>query len=137
MTNTEVVKGMYEAFGRGDIGAILNSVSENIDWTVPGPTAIPYAGHYRGRQEVTGFFQKLADTTEFDPFQIDQYVEQGSTVIAVGSYSGRSKPQKKGFQSRWAMVFTLSGGKVTKFEEHTDTAAIASAYVSSSQGAKG
>ena len=75
MTNTEIVKSMYEAFGRGDIGAILNSVSDNIDWTVPGPSAIPYAGHYRGRQEVAGFFQKLADTTEFDPFQIEQYLE--------------------------------------------------------------
>src|SRR6266571_482996 len=123
MTNTEIVKSMYEAFGRGDIATILNVLDDQVEWTNPGPTTIPYAGEYHGRDGVAGFFQKLAETTELDPFAPEQYVEQGGVVVALGSYSGRSKPLQKPFSGRWAMVFTLSGGKVTRFEEHTDTAA--------------
>jgi len=40
MTNTEIVKGMYEAFGRGDTAAVLNSLADNVDWLVPGPISI-------------------------------------------------------------------------------------------------
>ena len=136
MANTEIVKGMYDAFGRGDIAAVLNSLADNVDWVVPGPSSIPYAGRYRSREEVARFFQKLGETTEFEPFTIEQYVEQGDVVIALGSYIGRSKTAQKQFRSKWAMVFTLRGGKVTRFEEHTDTAAIASAYTASTTAAR-
>src|SRR5438876_8202196 len=31
----DVVRGIYEAFGGGDVPAILAAVDENIDWRVP------------------------------------------------------------------------------------------------------
>jgi uncharacterized protein len=137
MTNTEIVKGMYEAFGRGDIPALLNSLSEDADWTCPGPAVIPTAGRFKGRQEIAKFFETVAATTDFDPLVIDKFVEQGDTVVAIGSYSGRTKPMNKAFRSKWVMIFTLSGGKVIRFDEHFDTAALAEAYTGSAQGAKG
>jgi len=136
MTNTEIVKGMYDAFGRGDIAALLNSLSDNADWVVHGPEVIPTVGQYKGVMEIVTFFQKVDETMDFDPFVIDKFVEQGDTVVALGSYSGRSKPLHKPFRSNWAMVFTLSGGKVSRFEEHTDTAAMAEAFTSGSQAAR-
>src|SRR5215467_12243761 len=124
MTNTEIVKGMYEAFNRGDIAPVLNALVDNVDWMVPGSSSIPFAGRYRSRNEVASFFQKVAETSELSPINVEQYVEQGNVVVALGSYTGRSKPQQKAISTRFAMVFTLSGGKVTKFEEHLDTEAI-------------
>jgi len=32
----DVVRGMYEAFARADIEAILNTLDERIDWRAPG-----------------------------------------------------------------------------------------------------
>ena len=128
MSNTEVVKGMYAAFGRGDLSGVLNALAEDVDWLTPGSKAIPYAGRYHGHAAVTGFFQKLVETTEFDPFVIEQYIEQGDVVVALGSYSGRSKETKKTFKSRWSMVFIFRNGKVAAFEEYLDTAAIESAF---------
>ena len=128
MTNTEIVKGMYAAFGRGDLAGVLNQLADDVDWLTPGSKAIPYAGRYRGRAEVATFFQKLTESTELDPFSIEQYVEQGDVVVALGSNSGRSKATKKAFQSRWSMVFTFRGGKVAQFEEHLDTAAVENAF---------
>src|SRR5258708_10636074 len=127
MTNTEIVKGMYEAFNRGDITPVLNGLSDNVEWIVPGGDSIPFAGRYLGRDGVAGFFRKLAETSDTDPLQIDQYVEPGDMVVALGSSTGRSKPLQKQIRTNWAMVFTLRGGKVVKFEEYNDTAANAPA----------
>jgi ketosteroid isomerase-like protein len=122
---------MYAAFARGDIGGVLNGLADDIDWLTPGSKAVPFAGRYHGKSAVTGFFQKLGETCELDPFVIEQYVEQGDVVVVLGSSSGRAKTTQKPFQSRWAMVFTFRGGKVAKFEEHQDTAAIEGAFASS------
>ena len=137
MSNTEIVKGMYEAFGRGDIETILNGLADNVEWlSSPESKTIPAAGTYRGRAAVAGFFKKVADSTEFDSFMPERYVEQGDTVVALGSYSGRTKPGNKPFRSPWAMVFTFRAGKVTLFEEHYDTETVAAAYAAGAQSAR-
>jgi len=137
MTNTAIVKSLFEAFNRGDIGAVLNGLTDNVEWVINGPSSIPFAGRHSGRDGVAGFFKILAETTEMTPLQIDQYVEQDDTVIALGISTGRSKQLQKQASTRFAMVFTLSGGRVAKFEEHLDTAAVAGAYVSDAQAARG
>ena len=128
MTNIEIVKGMYEAFGRGDIAGLVNALSEDIKWVTPGAPAVPYAGSFSGRDRVVRFFEDLDQTTHLDPFMPDQYLEQGDTVVTLGSYTGKAKTSRKPFKSSWSMVFKLRNGKVASFEEHTDTAAIGAAF---------
>ena len=137
MSNTQMVKGMYEAFGRGDIESILNKLADDVEWiSSPESKTIPTGGTYRGRAGVTNFFQKVAETSDFEAFMPERYVEQGDTVVALGVYSGRSKPLNKKFSSPWAMVFTLRGGKLAHFEEHLDTEAVAAAFGSEAQSAR-
>ncbi len=135
MSNAEIVKGMYAAFNRGDIATVLDNLTDDVEWIVPG-AGIPFAGRYTGRRGVAGFFQKLAETSDTDPLVIEHYVEQGDTVVALGSSTGRSKPLQKQISTGFAMVFTLSGGKVVKFEEYLDTAAVASSYADTAQAAR-
>ena len=137
MTNTAIVKGLFEAFHRGDIGVVLDGLTDNVEWVINGPSSIPFAGRHIGRDGVAGFFKILAETTEMTPIQIDQYVEQADTVIALGSSAGRSKKLQKQVRTRFAMVYAMSGGKVARFEEYLDTAAVASAFVSDAQAARG
>ena len=103
---------------------------------MPGSSVIPTAGRYTGVAGVRSFFQKVAETSEFDPFVIEQFVEQGDTVVALGSYTGRTLPTRQPFQTRWTMVFQLRNGKVTRFEEFLDTGALEAAY-KSGQAARG
>ena len=44
MTNTEIVQGMYAAFGRGDVAGVINALADDIEWVSPGPSVIPFAG---------------------------------------------------------------------------------------------
>src|SRR5262249_11945563 len=92
---------------------------------------IPTGGTYRGRAAVAGFFKKVAETMDFDSFTPEKYIEQGDTVVALGSYAGRSKPLNKPFRSTWAMVFNFRGGKLARFDEHFDTETVAQAFVTS------
>ena len=50
--NLRTVEAVYAAFGRGDLGALLNTLGEDVVWEHPGPADIPWAGDRRGRDEV-------------------------------------------------------------------------------------
>jgi uncharacterized protein len=45
-TNLEIVKGIYDAFGRGDIPSVLAVFSADIEWTEA--KGFPYGGTYHG-----------------------------------------------------------------------------------------
>ena len=44
--NAGVVKGLYEAFGRGDVPAVLGGMTEDIEWNEA--EGMPQGGTYRG-----------------------------------------------------------------------------------------
>ena len=129
--NVKVVQDAYAAFGRGDISALLDSLSENVEWHLPGEGLIPQAGVYHGRDGVARFFQTLDQTTEFSAFKPSEFVAQGDRVIALGWYRGKAKATGRSFEAHWAMSFLVRDGKILKFQEYTDTAAIAPAYAAS------
>ena len=121
--NTEIVKGIYGAFGRGDIPAILNSLADNIEWIVSGrEDGIPYAGTYRGREGVGQFFTVLAENVEYSLF------EPRERVAVFGHYQGSVKPSGNSVETEWAMSWTLQDGKATNFRAYDDTAAVVAAF---------
>ena len=66
-TATAIVKQVYEAFGRGDVPAILNLVAGEVDWELVGPTNLPYAGRRKNHKEVADFFAAVAQTDDYMP----------------------------------------------------------------------
>jgi ketosteroid isomerase-like protein len=50
--NIELIKSMYEAFGRGDIPSILDKLTTDIKWTTEGLELIPYTGMRHGKAGV-------------------------------------------------------------------------------------
>ena len=49
----------YAAFGRADVEAAMAQIAENIEWVVPGDSAV--SGTYRGKNDVLGFWMRLAE----------------------------------------------------------------------------
>jgi uncharacterized protein len=127
--NTELVRGIYEAFGRGDIPAILNSLANDVDWVVAGlKDGIPYAGTYQGKDDVGQFFSLLAENVEYDLFEARDFVAQDEAVAVFGQYQGRVKPSGKALTTEWAMRWTIQNGRVTNFRVYEDTAAVVAAF---------
>jgi hypothetical protein len=126
--NRQLVKGLYEAFMRGDIGTLLAGLDPRVVWIVPGPAEIPLSGRRTGREEVSNFFQMLNEYEEFQEFEVRQFVVENETVVALGYARAKVKSTGKTSTSTFAHVFTIVGGKVSRFEEYFDTASSLVAY---------
>jgi ketosteroid isomerase-like protein len=129
--NLKLIKDAYAAFGRGDISAVLAAMNDDVEWTVPGQ-GLPLSGTYRGRNEVAGFFQKLAAEVEIQRFEPHAFIAQDDLVVVLGSERSRVKATNRIVEVGWAMVYTI---RVSKFVEYTDTQALAAASATSAKAA--
>ncbi len=128
-SNTDIVKQSYAAFFQGDMDAMLALYSEDVDWEVYGPSSIPTTGLHRGKDGVRAFFGKVDDLLENESFEVQEHVAQGDTVVVLGEYSWRSKVTERVVHAHFAHVVTVTDGKITRFREYTDTAALVEAMV--------
>ena len=127
-TNADVVQQGYEAFGRGDIPALLDLLTDDVEWTLQGPSVIPFAGTRHGHEGVAEFFSVLDETLEFEQFEPRDFVAQGDTVVVVGIERSLSKATGRTIEQEWAHVNTLRDGKIAKFRAFEDTAAYVEAF---------
>jgi uncharacterized protein len=126
--NLAIVQGIYAAFGRGDIAAIVARLDDDVRWRVNGPARIPYAGEVRGPHAVGGWFATLGGAAEIARFEPRTYIADRDHVVVLGSEDGRARTTSRGWTTAWAHVWTLRDGRVTGFEEFCDSAAVAAAF---------
>ena len=129
-SNTQVVKDAYAAFGRGDVQGILSALDEKVVWEgVKGTEGVmKTAGVRNGRPAVGEFFAQVNETIAFEAFEPREFVAQGDVVVALGTYRGKSKETGRTFSSDWVMVFEFRNGKIARFREFTDSAALVNAF---------
>jgi len=123
-----VVTRLFEAFGRGDVPAILDLLREDVEWIAEGPPELPWAGVYRGRDGCVQFFTRIGQHAEFERFEPREFVAQGEQVVVLGWERGRARSTGRTFENHWAMAFTLRDGEVAAFRLYEDTAAVAAAF---------
>ena len=126
--NLQTVQEIYAAFGRGDIPSILSRLSEDVEWGVTGPAQTSYAGRRRGHEQVIQFFTVLSQTVEVQRFEPGEFIAQGDQVVVLGDERLLVKATGRTAENTWVMVFTLRDGRVTRFREYDDTAAVAAAF---------
>jgi hypothetical protein len=126
--NVDTVQEAYAAVGRGDIPALLDLLTEDVEWALQGPAVIPFAGTRYGREGVAEFFSLLGETVEFQEFEPREFVAQGDTVVVLGFERNLIKPTGRTFEQEWAHVYTLRDGKVAKHRALEDTAAYIDAF---------
>lgn len=120
MSNLNSVQGVYDAFAKGDIPAVLGFLSSDVDWTEA--EGFPYGGTYTGPDAVLeGVFMRLG--TEWESFAVvpDEFIDGGDTVVVLGKYRGTYKATGKSFQANFAHVWKVREGKAVKFVQYVDT----------------
>lgn len=120
MNNLNSVRGVYEAFAKGDIPAVLGFLSPDIEWTEA--EGFPYGGTYVGPQAVLeGVFMRLG--TEWEGFAAvpHEFIDGGDKVVALGKYSGTHKTTGKSFEANFAHVWKVREGKAVRFVQYVDT----------------
>lgn len=128
LTSTQVVQDCFRFFKEGNLQGLLEQLTDNVQWIVPGPKEIPYAGSREGKLAVGEFFkliQKSEDVLRMEP---QDFIEQGNKVVALGFWESKVKKTGKITKGDWAMVFTLRNGKIARFQEYSDTNNTAEAF---------
>ena len=122
MSNIDTVKAMYEAFGRGDIPAILEKLDENVEWdTDYDSPAAPWMEPRRGRDNILGFFEAVA-TMQITKFEPHTFGADGNKVVAVVDIEAEPKGKHYAIPNEGHLWTFNDEGKVTKFQHMTDTA---------------
>ena len=126
--NVSLVKGIYNAFGTGDVPAVIAAMSPTIEWNEA--ENFPYAdgNPYIGADAILGgVFARLA--SEWDGFHVvpEQFLDAGDTVVVTGRYHGTCRATGTAMNPQAAHIWTIAEGKVTGFQQLVDTLAVARA----------
>lgn len=127
-SNVEIVRGIYESFGRGDLPGVLAAFADDADVEFIGPSAIPFAGRYRGARgmgEAVGKFIETCDVLDFGP---DEFHPDGDFVAVLGHEHCRCKATGREWRTPLVETFVVRDGKVRQFRCVYDTARVAQAY---------
>jgi len=127
--DVQLVKSLYEAFGRGDIPAVVAAFDEQIEWReAEGNPYRPDGSPWIGAQAiVTNLFMRLG--VEWDGFTVTPatFTPTSEGVLVEGRYTGTYKATGQSIDTQYAHVFKVRDGKLTSFQQYVDTAQLQSA----------
>lgn len=132
--NMQAVKDAYAAFARGDVASILSSLTDDVEWNIPGPPEIPYAGVRRGHKGAAEFFRLLSKSDEVKVFEPRAFLAAGDLVIVFGRYAALVKSTGETAETDWVHTFDFRGGKVARWRQYYDSASYAKAYRAAGEG---
>jgi uncharacterized protein len=117
--NSKVVETAYAAFGRGDIPAIIEMLSDDVDWR--SPETLPHGGAFQGKGGVMKFFEGIGAAWDTD-FGIDiDIVDDLGADAGIGVVRGRGTLRGGGRAEYNAVhIFTVRDGKIVRFREYVD-----------------
>jgi ketosteroid isomerase-like protein len=114
--NVGLVRRAYEAFGRGDIPAVMEAFTHDIEWNVP--AVLPHGTRARGPEEVGQVFQGIATTWEGFGVELDDLVGAGDRVFAIGRAHGRLEGRETGYG--FVHCWTVRDGALARLDEYVD-----------------
>jgi hypothetical protein len=120
--NAAIIRGMYEAFARGDVAAVLGALHEQAEWNEAEHFTYWRGEAFIGPQAVlSGVIARIPQ--DLDGFAIDvrRIVAAGDTVLVEARYRGTAKATGKPIDAQVAHVWDLRDGKVVRFQQYTDT----------------
>ncbi len=103
-------------------------LTNDTEWWAAGPPdTLPWAGTYRGREQITRWFEVLNKTMEYNQFEPFESIAQGDNVVVLYHAQGRAKSTGRAFKSDIVRIYTFHEGKLTKVRNYYDTASYVSA----------
>jgi ketosteroid isomerase-like protein len=124
MGNVEILRGAYEAFGRGDVPSVLAIFAPDIQWREAEhnpykPDGKAWVG---GDAIVQNLFMRLG--SEWDGFTVtpEQMHDAGDTIVAECRYTGVHKATGTSIDAQACHVWKFSEGRATSFQQYLDTA---------------
>lgn len=123
MSNADLLRGLYEAFGRGEIETVLGAMDPAISWReAEGNPYKPDGQPWVGPDAVVqNLFARLGE--DWDGFTVmpASYIDAGNRVVVEGRYSGTYRSTGQGIDAQFCHVWDVENGKLKAFQQYTDT----------------
>jgi ketosteroid isomerase-like protein len=128
--NIETIKAVYEAFGKGDVNAILAVVTDDVDWgSETSSKGAPWYGVRKGKKAVGAFFDDLGKSTEVEEFTPLTFgSNDDGDVFTVVRYAARSRDTGKAAKMDLHHWFRFTNGKISYYRGTEDTATMVAAF---------
>jgi uncharacterized protein len=110
--NVEIVRGLYEAWQRGDFEAGMEPFDEDVEWFNP-PEA-PGSGSFRGREGVRHAMASWIGAWVDFRFELRELIDHGDEVLACGWQHGRGKGSGVDVSEESFSVWTLRANKIVR-----------------------
>lgn len=118
-----VVEQLYQAFARKDLPGVIALLDPKVRWREA--DGYPYAGVYHGPEAVKReVFDRIIGEWSSYTTVPSEIIEQGETVVGLGTYTGTYAATGKTFTCPFAHVFRVRNGRIVDFDQHTDTALV-------------
>jgi len=126
--NKSIVQGIYDNFAKGDVPAVLAAMDEKVVWNEAEGNKYADGNPYIGPNAVLeGVFARLGADHEYFKLQDIQLSAMGDNkVLATLRYDAKWK-NGEAYNSQTAHLWTLNNGKITAFQQYTNTKLLADA----------
>jgi uncharacterized protein len=121
--NIKTVEQVYDAFGRGDVAAILDVVTDDVDWGAETTSTVaPWYGARHGKDGVAEFFADFGTAMEVQEFNQTSVAANDNDVLTVVRLRSTSRATGKSVAMDLHHVFTFRDGKISYYRGTEDTA---------------
>jgi uncharacterized protein len=126
MSHLEAVQEIYAAFGRGDVPAILDRLSEEVAWESWSDNhaqraGVPWLRPQTGRAGAAEFFAAIAGW-EIRAFDVHRLLAADDAVVAEVSIDAVTEAGAQVRDEELHLWSFGSDGRVTRFRHYVDTA---------------
>ena len=121
--NLKTIRMVYEAFGRGDLDAILANVTDDVDWAAEAAgSGAPWYGPHMGPEGVTAFFADFGSTMQIEVFEPFSFAANENEVHTVVHCVAKSRATGKRMEHDLHHYFRFDDGKIAYYRGTEDTA---------------
>jgi len=123
MSNVQLAKDIYAAFGRGDIPTVLAGFHPEIEWRQAEGNPYQQDGAaWVGPQAVLEkLFMRIGSEWEGFTVTVRTLHDAGEYVVMEGRYTGLYKPSGKSVDAQMCHVMRFRDGKLLSFQQYVDT----------------
>jgi uncharacterized protein len=121
--NVGIAQKLLEGIGSGkDPSEIAALFDVDLRFEIQGDDGVlPWIGHKTGRQAITDFIRDIRALTEAVTFDVEDILASDSRAAIIGALQTRIKATGKITATQFAIILTIAGDVVTRFQMLEDS----------------
>jgi ketosteroid isomerase-like protein len=121
--NIIIAQQLLSGIGEGKApDALAAMFAEDLRFEIQGDDGVlPWIGRKTGRQAAADFFREIRLLTEPVKFEVEDILGSPNRAVIVGELATRIKSSGKENHTQFAIILTISGGKIARFQMLEDS----------------